>query len=84
MFLGEQVVLEDQLVDAATSFAGFLGNLGGLLVAYDGVEHGDDADAAFNQFAATLFVGNDAFDAVLAQGVKAVGMPRVWRNCFRG
>ena len=73
LFLGEQVVLEDQFVDTATGFAGLLGNLGGLLVANDGVEHGDDADAAFNQLAATLYVGHDAFDAVLAQGVKAVG-----------
>ena len=41
LFLGEQVVLEDKLVDTATGFTGFLCNLSGLLIAYDGVEHGN-------------------------------------------
>ena len=63
LFLGEEFVLKDELVDAATGFAGLFGNLGGLLLADDWVEHSDDADAVLYQLAAALFVGYDAVDA---------------------
>lgn len=65
-------MFEDELVDAAAAFGGFFGDFGALLVADDGVEHGDDADGVLDHLAAAVFVGGDAVDAESAQGVEAI------------
>ena len=42
--LGENVLLADDLEDALAALVGLVRQLGGLLVAQDRIERGDDAD----------------------------------------
>ena len=63
IFLREDAVLDDEVVDTTTRFEGFLSDLRGVLVADDGVEGGDDADAVTDVVTALVFVGGDAVNA---------------------
>ena len=72
VFLREDAVLDDEIIDATTRFEGFLGDLRGVLIADDGVEGGDDTDAVADVVAALVFVGGDAVDAERAERVEAV------------
>ena len=72
VFLREDAVLDDEVIDTATRFEGFLSDLRGVLVADDGVEGGDDTDAVADVVAALVFVGGDAVDAERAERVEAV------------
>ena len=65
-------MLDDEVIDTATRFEGFLSDLRGVLVADDGVEGGDDTDAVADVVAALVFVGGDAVDAERAERVEAV------------
>ena len=56
-------MLEHEVIDSLAGFEGFLGNLGGILVADNGVEGGNYADAVVNVAAAGFFVGCDAVNA---------------------
>ena len=66
---------EYEVVDAAAGLEGFLGYLGGRLVAYVGVEGGDDAYGVLHHFVAMVGVDGDALDALGAQGVDGVAQP---------
>ena len=72
VFLREDAVLDDEIIDTATRFEGFLSDLRGVLVADDGVEGGDDTDAVADVVAALVFVGGDAVDAERAERVEAI------------
>ena len=65
-------MLDDQVIDTTSGLEGFLGDLGGVLVADDGVQGRDDTDALTYVAAALLFVGCDAIDAEGAEGIEAV------------
>ena len=72
VFLREDAVLDDELVDTTARFEGFLSDFGGVLVADDGVEGGDDTDAIADVVTALVFVGGDAVNAEGAKRVEAV------------
>ena len=72
IFLREDAVLDDEVVDTTARFEGFLSDLRGVLIADDGVEGGDDADAVADVVAALVFVGGDTVNAEGAEGVEAV------------
>lgn len=72
IFLREDAVLDDEVVDTTTRFEGFLSDLRGVLVADDGVEGGDDTDAVADVVTALVFVGGDTVDAEGAERVEAV------------
>src|SRR5262245_19645378 len=64
LLLGEEFAFADEVGDALAGANGFGGEFGSSFVAQDGVEGGDDADAAFDELTAGIFVGGDAIDAV--------------------
>ena len=72
VFLREDAVLDDEVIDTATRLESFLSDLRRVLVADDGVEGGDDTDAIADVVAALVFVGSDAVDAERAERVEAI------------
>src|SRR5471032_3318563 len=68
-FVVEQAFFAHQFQHAAAAFEGDTGDAGGVFIADVRVQCGDQADRVFDQFAAALFVGGDADDAVFAQHV---------------
>ena len=72
IFFGEDVVLEDQVVDATARFERFLSDAGRVLIADYGVKRRYDTDAAVYVFETSFLVGDNAVYATCAQGVEAV------------
>ena len=75
LLLGHKALLEHDVVDRAVGFKGFLGHLGALLVAYVGVEGGDDANAVSHHLGGVLGIDGDALDALLGEGVDGIAQP---------
>ena len=75
LFLGQQLALKHEIVDALSALQGFLCYFGAVGVADVGFQGRYYADAVLNLFLAVLLVGLDALDALYAQGVECTCHP---------
>ena len=76
LFLGQNLLFQNQIDDTLVIFKSFLGQLGRVVVTDVGVQSRYHTDAVMNQLGATLLVGLDTVDAEGTQGVESA-MQRV-------
>ena len=75
LLFGQQVALQNEVVDALSALQGFLCDLGAVGVSDVGLEGCHDADAVLNLFLAVLPVGLDALDTFDAEGAEGAAHP---------
>ncbi len=75
LFLAHQALLDNDVVHGATRCVSFLCHLRACLVADDGVEGCNDADAVLHHLVATLLVDGDAENALLGECLDGVLQP---------
>src|SRR6516225_1795379 len=63
LLFGEELLLPHQLNDALAGLQRFRSKFCGLVVAQQGIQSSDNADAVFHVFAAYVSVHRDSFDA---------------------
>jgi len=73
--LGEELLVKDELVNAAACYKRFLSHLGASSIADVRLECRYDADAMLSKLLAVLLVGGDTVDALDAESVESVGHP---------